>query len=150
MSSILIARARIFPRIFDSGGVGIYCSLLRANTINRYVTPTSRLLTLCLDSQIKASSLQSLKYVTPTGSQASALSRRYMSSQKENKQSFWQSISQLDRVKQILRDYGVVAMVFHISMSLCVLGGMYTLVDKWVEWRTRKAVIWLVEICILE
>ena len=60
---------------------------------------------------------------------------RQMSTQQEGEkkqQSFLQSITQLDRVKQILRDYGVVAVVFHTSMSLCVLGGMYTLVDKWV------------------
>ena len=58
-----------------------------------------------------------------------------MSTQQEEEkkqQSFWQSITQLDRVKQVLRDYGVVAMLFHTSMSLCVLGGMYTLVDQWV------------------
>lgn len=130
MSSILITHVRIFPRRFSYPSGVYYCNFVRATSINRFFTPTSRVSTLCLDSQVKASTLQSLKYVTPTGLQSNTLNRRYMSSQKETKQSFWQSISQLDRVKQTLRDYGVVAVVFHISMSLCVLAGMYTLVDK--------------------
>lgn len=130
MFPILIVHARVIPRRFSPSS-GIYCcSLLRATSINRCITPTTRVLTLCVDSQVKASSLEWLRCVTPTGLQANALSKRYMSSQQEKKQSFWQSISQLDRVKQTLRDYGVVATVFHISMSLCVLAGMYALVDK--------------------
>lgn len=128
---MLIIHARIVPRRINCSS-GLYCcgSLLRAATISRYTTPTTRVLTLCFNSQVKASSLQSLQYVTLTGLQPHTLTKRYMSSQQEKKQSFWQSISQLDRVKQVLRDYGVVATVFHISMSLCVLGGMYALVDK--------------------
>ena len=129
MSSILIFQARIIPRRFNSGS-GIYCcSLLCATTIGRCTTPTSRVFASCL-SQVKVSSIQSLKYVAPTELQANTLNVRHMSSEKEKKPSLWQSISQLDRVKQTLRDYGVVASVFHISMSLCVLAGMYTLVDK--------------------
>lgn len=130
MSSLLILQARIAPRRFNSVS-GIYCcSLLRATAINHCVTPPSRVFTFYLDSQAKASPLQSLKCVTHTGYHPNTLSVRHMSSQNEKKQSFWQSISQLDRVRQTLRDYGVVATIFHLSMSLCALAGMYTLVDK--------------------
>ena len=130
MSSMLIVHARIVPRRLNYTN-GVYCctSLLRATTISRCMPRTTQILTLCFDSQVKASPLQSVKSVTYTRVQPDSL--RYMSSQPEKKkQSFWQSISQLERVKQTLRDYGVVATVFHISMSLCVLGGMYMLVDK--------------------
>ena len=130
MSSILVIQARIIPRRINLTS-GIYrCSLVRTTTLGRWTTPTSVVLNSCRHSQVKASCMQSLKCVMPTGSQASTLNVRYMSSQNEKRPSLWQSITQLDRVKQILRDYGVVASVFHISMSLCVLGGMYMLVDK--------------------
>lgn len=129
MCPMLIAYARIVPKRFYSSGI-YCCSFIRATTINRCITLTSRGLTSCIDSRTKASPLQYLKYITPTGLQTNTLCVRYMSSQAEKKQSFWQSITQLERVKQTLRDYGVVATVFHISMSLCVLGGMYALVDK--------------------
>ena len=38
--------------------------------------------------------------------------------------------SSAQRVKIILREYGTVAVVFHISMSLCVLSVIYILVSK--------------------
>ena len=130
MSPLLLIQARIIPRRINLTS-GIYCcGLVRATIFGHCTTPTSGVLNSCRHSQVKASCKQSLKCVTPTGSLANTLNVRYMSSQNEKKQSFWQSITQLDRVKQTLRDYGVVASVFHISMSLCVLGGMYMLVDK--------------------
>ena len=129
MSSILIFQARIISRRLNSGSAIYCCGLLRGAAIGRCTTPTSRVFTSCLYSPVKVSSIQTPKYVTPTGVD-NTLNVRYMSSQKEKRPSFWQSISQLDRVKQTLRDYGVVASIFHISMSLCVLAGMYTLVDK--------------------
>jgi len=129
MAFTLITHARIVPRRFDLSGI-YCCSYLRATTIHRCVTPNSRVLTLSFYSQARASSSRPLKCVTPIASQPHTFRIRYMSSQKEKKQSFWQSISRLDRVKQVLRDYGGVAVLFHTSMSLCALGGMYALVDK--------------------
>ena len=38
--------------------------------------------------------------------------------------------SSTERIKVILREYGTVAFVFHISMSLCTLGTCYLLVSK--------------------
>ena len=40
--------------------------------------------------------------------------------------------SSTERIKIILREYGTVAFVFHISMSLCTLGTCYILVSKLV------------------
>ena len=124
---MLIVHARIVTRRCSFTN-GIYYCLRSATTISRCTPPATQNLTLYFDSQVKASPLQSVKSVICTRLQPVSL--RYMSSQPEKKQSFWQSISRLERVKQTLRDYGAVATVFHISMSLCVLGGMYMLVDK--------------------
>ena len=38
--------------------------------------------------------------------------------------------SSTERIKVILREYGTVGVVFHISMSLCTLGTCYLLVSK--------------------
>ena len=40
------------------------------------------------------------------------------------------ALSSTERIKIILKEYGSVAFVFHISMSLCVLGVCYVLVSK--------------------
>ena len=40
------------------------------------------------------------------------------------------AVSSTERIKVILREYGTVAFVFHISMSLCTLGTCYLLVSK--------------------
>ena len=39
-------------------------------------------------------------------------------------------LSSTERIKIILKEYGTVAFVFHISMSLCTLGVCYVLVSK--------------------
>ena len=40
------------------------------------------------------------------------------------------ALSSAQRVRIILREYGTVAVVFHLSMSLCTLGVCYLLVSK--------------------
>ena len=40
------------------------------------------------------------------------------------------AVSSTERIKIILKEYGTVAVVFHTSMSLCVLGICYLLVSK--------------------
>lgn len=40
------------------------------------------------------------------------------------------ALSSVERIKIILKEYGTVAFVFHISMSLCTLGVCYFLVSK--------------------
>ena len=135
MLRLLCVNAKVIPTTISSRG--LYCSSVLSNgTLNHCVTTTSRISPSfrCVVGHQTLS--RSLKIATPTIQQltyANSPGIRSMNTQQEGEkkqQSFWQSITQIERVKQVLRDYGVVAVLFHTSMSLCVLGGMYTLVDQ--------------------
>ena len=135
MLRLLCANARVFPTRISSYG---FCSSSGLNNAILYhsIPSTSRVFPLSYYVVGHQTSSRSLKIAAPTIQQLTCVNfpgMRQMSTQQEGEkkqQSFWQTITQLDRVKQVLRDYGVVAVLFHTSMSLCALGGMYTLVDQ--------------------
>jgi len=134
MLRLLCINARVVPTRISSRGL-CSSSVLNNVTLNHSVPPNSRLFpSSCYVVGHQTSSI-SLRIAKPTIQQLICVNsprKRQMSTQQEGekkKQSLWQSISQIDRVKKVLRDYGVVAVLFHTSMSLCALGGMYTLVD---------------------
>jgi len=135
MLRLLCANARVVATRISSRGL-YSSSVLNNVTLYHSVPSTSRVFPSSCCMVGYQTSSRSLKIATPTIQQLACVNSpgmRQMSTQQEEEkkqQSFWQSITQLDRVKQVLRDYGVVAMLFHTSMSLCVLGGMYTLVDQ--------------------
>ncbi|XP_065915355.1 protein FAM210B, mitochondrial-like [Dysidea avara] len=138
MLRLVCVNAKVIPTTISSRGL-YYSSVLSNGTLNHCVTTTSRVSPSirCVVGHQTLS--RSLKIATPTIQQltyANSPGIRSMNTQQEGEkkqQSFWQSITQIERVKQVLRDYGVVAVLFHTSMSLCVLGGMYTLVDHGVD-----------------